>query len=85
MTFIMPERYAIYDPRTDKDIKEVVDLTDAYAEIDRLKALHGILYGIRLAPKHRAQTGAYSEIPKDKATPPARPLQDGRLFGRRSQ
>lgn len=51
----MTARYAIYDPRTDRDVAEFPDLPEAYVEIDRLTGLHGRVYGIRLARAHRAQ------------------------------
>ena len=60
----MTARYAIYDPRTDKDLGEFGDLPDAYAEIDRLRNLHGPIYGVRIAREHRAQIDRAWEIQK---------------------
>lgn len=49
----MIARYAIFDTRNDRDVKEFDDLSGAYAEIDRLKQRHGTRYAVRPAQERR--------------------------------
>ena len=64
----MTARYAIYDPSTNKDIKEVADLAEAYAEIDRMREHHNLTYSVRIASAHRAQVERTSEIREVRKT-----------------
>jgi hypothetical protein len=64
----MTTRYAIYDPRTDRDIGEFADLPEAYVEIDRLTRFHGLLYGVRIAREHRAEVERTWESKRARTT-----------------
>jgi hypothetical protein len=61
-------RYAIYDPRTDRDLGEFADLPEAYVEIDRLTRFHGLVYGVRIARAHRAEVERNSESRRARPT-----------------
>ena len=63
----MTARYAIYDPGTDKDFREVADLREAYVEIDRLTELDGTGYSVRLARQYREQVEQEWEVRKVRA------------------
>ena len=53
MNIDMKARYAIYDARTDRDIREFTEISDAYAGIDCLPRHAGALYGVRIARPRR--------------------------------